>query len=340
MKKINFIFLISSLIILSSCKKEYTFNRGFTQGTTYAITYQSVKGTDYHEEIKQLLEDFDFSLSTYNDSSVISKINRNESNHADEHFTYVYHLSKEIAARTDTAFDITIGPLVNAFGFGPDGAIAIDSAVVDSILDFTGYDKFTLQDGSIQKLDPRVKVDMNAIAQGYSVDLVAGLLEDKGIKNYLVEIGGEVRARGLNPKGKTWRIGIDKPMEGNNNPGQNLQAIIQLKDKALATSGNYRKFYEKDGVKYAHIIDPQTGYPALRRMLSATVITDKCIEADALATSFMVMGLEKTKKFLEENTGIQAYLIYSDKEGNYQVYSTEKIKGMITEIESSPKTNH
>ncbi len=340
MKKIYSIFLISSLVIFSSCKKEYTFNRGFTQGTTYAITYQSVKGTDYHEEIKQLLEDFDFSLSTYNDSSVIAKINRNESNKADEHFTYVYHLSRDIAARTDTAFDITIGPLVNAFGFGPDGAVAIDSAVVDSILDFTGYDKITLQDETVLKSDPRVKVDMNAIAQGYSVDLVADFLKNKGVKNYLVEIGGEVSAKGVNPKGKTWRIGIDKPMEGNNNPGQNLQAIIQLDNQALATSGNYRKFYEKDGVKYAHIINPKTGYPALRRMLSATVITDKCIEADALATSFMVMGLEKTKAFLEENPGVQAYLIYSDQDGNYQVYSTEKIKGMITEIESSPKTNH
>jgi thiamine biosynthesis lipoprotein len=191
-------------------------------------------------------------------------------------------------------------------------------------------DKVSLQDGKIIKESPNIMLDVNAIAQGYSVDIVAAFLDEKGIENYLVEIGGELKCKGMNPKGEDWKIGIDRPQDGNVIPGKNMQAVVAIKGKSLATSGNYRKFYEKDGIKYAHSIDPKTGYPVLSKLLSATLITDRCITADAYATAFMVMGLEKSIAILESGSeDMEAYLIYSDEEGKFRVYSTPGMKKYI-----------
>jgi thiamine biosynthesis lipoprotein len=175
----------------------------------------------------------------------------------------------------------------------------------------------------VEKTHPAVQLDVNAIAQGFAVDVVAAFLEQKRIENYLVEIGGEVKARGVNDKGQAWRIGIDQPLEGNMVPGQHLQAIVALNNQSLATSGNYRKFYEKDGLKYAHSIDPKTGYTVMSRLLSVTVLADDCMTADAYATAFMVMGLEKSIDFLTTNTSLDAYLVYSDESGTFQVFQTD-----------------
>jgi len=324
------------ILLISSCKlkpsDDYIGFGGFTQGTTYAITYESSDSINYKVDIEILLAKFDSSLSTYNPESVITKINNNESDRTDLYLKTVFKKAEEVYIATNCAFDITVAPLVNAWGFGFKNREEMTNAKVDSILEFIGFDLICLKDSFIVKHDKRVMLDMNAIAQGYSVDLVADFLDQKGIQNYLVEIGGEVKAKGVNRKGKAWRIGIDKPFDNNNMPGENLQAIINLSDKALATSGNYRKFYELDGVKYSHTIDPKTGYSVNHSLLSVTVIGEDCITADAYATAFLVMGLDKAYKMVSNIPHIEAYFVYSDDKGNYQIKMTPKMEEMIEDV--------
>jgi thiamine biosynthesis lipoprotein len=188
-----------------------------------------------------------------------------------------------------------------------------------------------LEGRKVVKKLPGVMIDVNAIAQGYSVDVVSQFFESKGIKNYLVEIGGEVRGKGTNAKNNHWRIGVDKPSDGNMDPGKELEAIIEIDNKSLATSGNYRKFFVEDGVKYAHTIDPKTGFPARNTLLSATVVCDDCMTADAYATVFMVLGVEKSKELLPKLPGIEVYFIYSNSQGEYEIFSTDGMKTMIFE---------
>jgi len=325
-------FIIFAIISCSQPNSNYINFGGFVQGTTYSITYETLDSAYYKDKIEKILAEFDTSLSTYNNLSLISRINNNEITNTDFYFNTVYNKSEEVFLKTNGAFDITVAPFVNAWGFGFKNKEEITNAKIDSILEFVGFEKVSLTNSEIIKTDPRVMLDVNAIAQGYSVDVVANFLESKGIENYLVEIGGEVKTKGLNNKGKEWKIGIDKPIDNNNIPGQNLQAIIKLSNKSLATSGNYRKFYEKNGIKYSHTIDPLTGYPVTHSLLSATVIADDCITADAYATAFMVIGLEKSLELLKELPGIEAYLIFSNENGDYEVKSTEGIKDLINEI--------
>ncbi|MBN2485091.1 MAG: FAD:protein FMN transferase [Bacteroidales bacterium] len=303
---------------------------GDIQGTTYSITYEDRPGRNLQPRIEQLLHKFDMSLSLYEKKSVISRINRNEKNvKPDRFFKTVFHKAEEVYHLSNGAFDITVAPLVNAWGFGPEKKADVDSALIDSLLAFVGMEKISLEKGTIIKAHPSVQIDANAIAQGYSVDIVAEFLERKGIKNYLVEIGGELRAKGVNKKGEPWKIGIDKPVDNNFSPGENLQAILQLNNKSLATSGNYRKFFEKDGVKYAHSINPKTGYPIISRLLSATVMADDCITADAFATAFMVMGLEKSIVYVSNHPELNVYLVYSDDDGNFKTFMTPGMKECI-----------
>ncbi len=306
---------------------------GFTQGTSYHITYAVNDSINYQPEIDSLLHSFDLSLSTYIPNSMISKINRNEDLTVDEKIKKVVEVSKEVNKASDGAFDITVLPLVNAWGFGPGAKADVDSSMIDSLLQYVGMDKIRIEGNKLIKTDPHVTIDDNALAQGYSVDLVAKFLEDRGVKNYMVEIGGELRTRGLNPKDEIWKIGIDRPDFGNMIPGAELQAIVKLEDKSLATSGNYRKYYEKNGVKYTHSIDPKTGYPAARQILSATIVADDCITADAYATACMVLGMEKAKAMLKEHPELEAYLIYNDDQGKYQVFDTKGFKPMVVKEE-------
>ncbi|MCF6241886.1 MAG: FAD:protein FMN transferase [Bacteroidales bacterium] len=326
------LLLIVILIIISSCSKKQTYYKlaGYAQGTTYHITYQGSQ--EYSTEIDSLLHNFDLSLSTYIDNSIISRINKNDTTVIlDSLFIEFFNKSKEVYEQSGGAFDITVAPLVNAYGFGFSKKSTIDSALINRLMQFVGMDKVQLKDGKLIKSDKRVMLDGNAIAQGQSVDYVSCFLESKGIENYLVEIGGEIRAKGLNPEGKFWRVGIDKPIEHSDENNRELQAIIDLKDMALATSGNYRKFYEEGGVKYSHTINPKTGYPAKQSILSATIIADDCITADAYATTCMVIGLEKSKDLLKRLGNIEAYLIYPDPENpdKYKIYMTEGMKKMI-----------
>lgn len=335
--KLNKKLIVPSLVIVAVLAAvwlydipeiEYQIIHGETQGTSYNITYQSSQ--NLQEDIDALLHQFDLSLSTYEPASIISRINRNESDvQLDTWFTEVFNESKRIYELTDGTFDITVAPIVNALGFGYTAAAVVDSLLIDSLLHFVGMEKVQIRSGQLVKEIPEVLLDVNAIAQGYSVDVVAKFLDEKNIKNYLVEIGGELKCKGLNPKSSNWKIGIDRPVEGNMVPGENMQAVVTVKGKSLATSGNYRKFYEKDGVKYAHSIDPKTGYPVLSRLLSTTIITDECVTADAIATACMVMGLEKSKAFLESQSEVEAYLIYNDEEGRFNIYATKGMKDYI-----------
>jgi|WetSurSiteA1Bulk_404760.scaffolds.fasta_scaffold13352_2 FAD:protein FMN transferase len=324
--------LLASVFVISSRHGEYKSMAGFAQGTTYHITYESKKGEDLQALIDSLLADFDMSLSVYQPRSLISRINRNEPGIAvDDKFKAVFDKSLEVYRKTDGAFDITVGPIVNAIGFGSSDTVSVDSMLIDSLLQFVGMEKVSLQGKTLVKKDNNVILDVNAIAQGYSVDLAAALFENLGIKNYLIEIGGEVRAKGKNERNQRWRIGIDKPVEGNMIPGTDLQAIIRLKNRSLATSGNYRKFYEKNGIKFVHTINPKTGYPVISSLLSATVIARDCMTADAYATAFMVFGLDRSISFLKENKYLDAYLIYADEEGKFRVYSTRGMQEFIDE---------
>ena len=323
------------LIVLFSCsgekKTDYLSFDGVVQGTTYKVTYQSPKNKNYKSEIEQLLSEFDSSLSLYQPNSIISRVNKNDTSVIiDELFSTVFEKAAVINKATEGAFDITVGPIVNAWGFGPEESMRIDKSIIDSLLEFVGMYKVRIENKKIIKEHPGIKLDFNAIAQGYSADLICELFEDTGIKNYLVEIGGEVKTKGLNKNGVPWRIGIDRPVESNITVRE-LQAIVQLSNKAIATSGNYRKFYEENGIKYSHTINPKTGYPERTNLLSATVLTDECIVADAYATAFMVMGLEKSFDFVEKEPELEALFIYADENGEFQVKATKGFEKLLLE---------
>lgn len=306
---------------------------GQAQGTTYHITYFDSLNRDLQPEIETILQDFDKSVSTYLPTSIISRINSNQKNvKVDKYFIACFNKAKEVWKNTDGAFDPTVYPLVNAWGFGPGKKQKIEKYKIDSILKFVGFQLIELKGNKVIKKDPRVALDFNAFAQGYSVDVVSEFLSAKGIKAFMVEIGGEVYAEGKKPNGTNWTIGIEKPID-NKDSENPLKAIVKLEDLAIATSGNYRRFVIEDGVKYAHHLDPKTGYPTKNNLLSASIFAKNCISSDANATGVLVMGLEKAITFLTQHKELQAYLIYSDDKGNYQVYETPGLKSILSELE-------
>lgn len=305
----------------------YTIN-GLIFGTVYNITYQY--DGDLKVEIDEELKRFDGSLSPFNDTATITRINRNEDIVPDTFFTNVFHRSMEISKETDGAFDITVAPLANAWGFGFKKGAFPDSAMIDSLLDITGYTKVALSnEGKVVKQDKRMMLSCSAVAKGYAVDVIAQFLAKKGIKNFMVEIGGEIVAQGENPKKDLWRIGINKPVD-DLSINQELQTVLNVTGVGIATSGNYRNFYYKDGKKYAHTIDPRTGYPVQHNILSATVIAKDCMSADAYATAFMVMGLEEAERFANAHPDIDACFIYTDEKGELQTYYTKGMERFIT----------
>lgn len=318
--------ILATIWILARRNQKTDFNTasGFVFGTVYKITYQCKD--DLKPEIEAELKRFDQSLSPFNDSSVISRVNRNEELVTDSFFQTCFNRSMEISHETEGAFDITVAPLANAWGFGFKKGTFPDSLMIDSLLQFTGYEKVKLENGKVIKQDPRTMLSCSAVAKGYSVDVVAHLLDRKGIKNYMVDIGGEVVVKGKNATGDLWRIGINKPYDDSLAVKQDIQTILNLTDVGMATSGNYRNYYYKDGKKYAHTIDPRTGYPVQHSILSSTVVAEDCMTADALATSFMVMGLEEAEKFCKANPMIDAYFIYSGENGEFKTYYTDGMK--------------
>lgn len=326
------LFFMTFLFFLFFRKGTYKKVEGFTQGTMYHVSYESRAWQDYDQDIEDLLGELDQSLSTYIDSSLISKINQNKTTKLDAYLRAVLVKALEISKKTKGYFDITVGPVVNLYGFGPDSAVlSINETLIDSVMTYVGYEKITLQDDQVFKEYPEMYIDINAIAQGYTVDVVAQFLDDEGIDNYLVEIGGEVRTRGQNPRGKAWRIGIDKPEENNIIAGQNLQAIVSISGQSLGTSGNYRKSVMIDSIRYTHSIDPRTGKPAVHHLLSATILADECMTADAYATACMVAGLEKSKRFLQQNNQIEGYLIFSNDSGDIKTFTTPDFKEKMSQ---------
>lgn len=308
MKKIQLLLYFFAIVILCSCSNKYQYDEGYIFGTTYHVIYQSDNNlrNDYHQK----LQDVDNSLSSFNKNSTISKINKNIDVECDSMFIEVFNSSEKISRVTNGAFDITIAPLVNAWGFG--FKKYKEGTNIDSLLRYVGYKKVRLEAKKIIKDVPEIELITSAIAKGYGVDIVANYLESKGITNYMVEIGGEIRAMGKNEKEKIWRVGIDKPIDDPSASNRIIQDVVEMKNGAMATSGNYRNFYIKDGKKYSHTIDPRTGYPVQHSILSVSVIAPNCMEADAYATSFMVLDMEETKHIVANNPKIEVYIIYSE----------------------------
>lgn len=319
------VVLIVGTVLILRKQAPYQTDEGFVFGTMYKITYQSKE--NLKEEIETELRKVDNSLSPFNKRSVITRINDNTDLSADSMLVYVYNMARSISEETQGAYDITVAPLVNAWGFGFKTQAFPDSAKIDSLRRVVGYRKIRLTpEGKFEKRDPRVMLDCSSIAKGFGVDCVARLLESKGIRNFMVEIGGEVVVKGENPKMEKWRIGINRPVDDSLAVNQELQTVLEITDAGMATSGNYRNFYYKDGKKYAHTIDPRTGYPVQHNILSSTVIADNCAKADAYATAFMVLGLDSAKIICNAHPELDAYFIYEDKEGKLRTYSTEGMR--------------
>jgi thiamine biosynthesis lipoprotein len=330
MKNILYLFLLILCACSSSDNRILVKNSGSAQGTYYHIQYMSNGGKDFHFQIDSIFKEIDSSLSIYKDYSLISKLNKGEDVKTDTLFNTVFKGAQKVFLESEGNFDCSVSPLVNAWGFYKDklgDSLVIDSAKFRKILPYVGFDKISLIADSLA-LTKGMRLDFNAIAQGYTVDVIAQFLQAKGYSNYLIEVGGELLAKGKNADGNTWRVGVDKPSE-NINKNERFQFILDLEDKALATSGNYRKFYEKDGVKYAHTINPFTGFPTQNRLLSVTVIHDNCMLADAYATAFMVMGVRRSKQFVKSHAEIEIYLVYTNKNGKWNTFISANLQKRI-----------
>ena len=315
------------LIIRQQQSTPYQKNAGLIFGTTYSVTYQCDE--DLQKEIEAELKKVDAEFSMFNSQSVVARLNNGEKPELSNDFIDVFKLARQVSEDTNGAFDITVAPLVNAWGFGFKHEQMPTKEQVDSLRQLIGYQYVTLKDKTIEMQKPGMMLDFSAIAKGYGVDVVARLLERHDIKNYMVEIGGEITTRGINPERVPWRIGVNKPNEDALDESHELQTILNVTDKAMATSGNYRNFYVKEGKKYAHTIDPKTGYPVQHTLLSATVLTDRCAKADAYATSFMVLGMDGAKQILERHKELMAYLIYTDSKGNLAVWYSPSLEDKI-----------
>ena len=329
MKKWHYPFLafliIGTILILSksrqSANPEYRTAQGLVFGTRYNVTYLYTE--DLKPEIEHTLALVDSALSMFNPESTISQVNKSEVIQvSDSLFLKVFRRAMEISDWTNGAFDITVAPAVNAWGFGFKHAENIKQSTIDSLMEITGYWKIHELNGMIEKDDPRIMLDCSAIAKGFGSDMVADMLRSKGIDDFMVEIGGEIVVSGHNPKGKLWNIGISKPVDDSLSVNNELQTVIPVTDIAMATSGNYRNFYIKDGRKYAHTIDPHTCMPVSHSLLSATVFASDCATADALATSMMVMGLDSAQALCARHPEIQAYFIYEEADGTMGTVSS------------------
>lgn len=325
------LLIIGSIFIITQQRSTpYQYNEGQVFGTFYHITYQNDQ--DLQKEIEDELKKIDNSLSTFNNQSVISKVNNNEVTKLDELFIEIFDKAKAISKETDGAFDMTVAPLVNLWGFGFKQGTTPSKQQIDSLKQLVGYEKVSLIMGKrIKKTDQRIMLDCSAIAKGYGSDVVARLFKKYDIKNFMIEIGGEIVVSGNSESRVPWKIGVNKPIEDSTNTNTELQTVLNITNKAMATSGNYRNFYYKGGKKFAHTIDPKTGYPVQHSLLSATVLAADCATADAYATAFMVMGMEGSKKVLEKHKELMAYFIYSDHQGKLKVWYSPELEKKIVQ---------
>ena len=336
-----FLYALSMLLVISACgkkpvKRMEEYN-GYAQGTTFHIVYDKTSSKqDIEEGINKIFKDIDKSLSLYDSTSFISKANRMNDTvmEVDEYFYQVFEKSKTVYRQSEGAFNPAIYPLIRYWGFGSDKIEHPErtpASTIDSLKTLCRFDDcYMMQKDSkflFIKKNKQVQLDFNAIAQGYTVDVLAEFLDKKGVQNYMIEVGGEVRAKGVNKNYEPWKIGIDKPVE--KDEPRTLIAIARLQDKALATSGSYRKFYEKNGVKFSHTIDPFTGYPVQHSLISASVFVSTCAEADAYATACMVMGPEKCKTWISSMPNVSAYLIYGNYKGEWNTWLSDNLKDQL-----------
>ena len=330
-----FLIVGTVLIIRHQRNMPYQQNSGMVFGTVYNITYQCDR--DLQPLIEEELQKVDRALSMFNEQSVISRINRGEYKSEDTEesrmFFDVCQLAMEISEDTEGAFDITVAPLVNLWGFGFKNDVQPSTNAIDSLRQLVGYQKLSVdaKAHTVKKQDPRIMLDCSAIAKGYGSDVVAALLRRNNVENYMVEIGGEIVTKGVNPKRLPWRIGVTKPVEDSLSIGNETQTVLNVTDKAMATSGNYRMYYYSGGRKYAPTVNPNPGSPVQQSLLAATVIARNCAIADAYATAFMVLGKEGAKKVLERHDDLMAYLIYTDKNGDFGVWFSPSLKSKISE---------
>lgn len=332
MKKLILLLSLMLFLIISCQNSKVNLRQvafqGEAQGTYYMVKYYDVDGRNFQLEVDSILKAFDQSLSLWVPNSIISKVNRNEEVKLDKYFIDNYNLAQKVAVETDGAFDCTLGPLIEAWGFGFRQRIKLTQEKVDSIKAFTGHDKVSLNDQYLRKTDERMEINFNAIAQGYSVDLLGGFLMAKGVEDFIIDVGGEVLTKGLKPNQKKWVVGIQKPTD--NSDGEiEAEVTVELTDMAFVTSGSYRKYYEENGKRYSHMINPQTGYPVTHSLLSVTVLANTCAEADAYATAFMVMGLDKAINFVNKRGDLEAYFIYDNENGEMQTFGTDGLEKLI-----------
>lgn len=307
--------------------EKVSFN-GETMGTYYNIIYLHPDGTNYKSAVDSLLLVWNQSLSTYITDSEISQFNRNDFFAFKSPYFYPVLLkSRQVYEATKGAFDPTVMPLVNAWGFGPEKKEMPDSSLIIELIKLVGYDKIIFDENEVRKSVPGMSLDFSAIAKGYGVDVVGKILETRGIENYLVDIGGEIVCKGINDRGTPWTTGIEDPSAKVFD--RKIKAVIEVSDKGIATSGNYRNFYVKDGKKYAHTISPYTGYPVEHSMLSATVVASDCMTADAYATAFMVLGIEEAIPIINSHPEMDAYFIFSDNEGTINTFMTEGFRSIL-----------
>ncbi len=332
-------WLVVAIMVMTSCaernRKEYVKSSGEMLGTFMQVTALSPVGVDrIYDSMMQLDKEAKASMSIFDEGSLLSRVNRNETDSLDQHIIYCLELARKVTAQSGGYYDVTVAPLVEAYGFaGKDRTLKVN---VDSLMEFVGIEKLRIEGERLVKSDPRVRIDFNSIAKGYVVDMAAEELESMGIEEYLVDIGGEVRCQGRNPKGGAWRVGIETPYDGNNTPGESIQQVISLTDCAMATSGNYRRFYiDEQGNKVAHTIDPRTGKSAVTDLLSATVIAPTCAEADAYGTMFMAMGAERAIELARElaKDGIMVYFIVAGEGETYKVYYSATLAPMLKSTE-------
>ena len=320
---------VASLLMLlammfASCAKQpqKMVLQGLVQGSYYAITYYDEEGRNFQQEIDSIFHAVDMSVNLWVDSSVICKVNRNEDVALDQIFIENFEVAQRAAALSDGYFDPTISPLVSAWGFSAKNPHLppLTSHLIDSLKQLVDYRKVRIEDGKLIKENPAMKLDFNAIAQGYTTDLVGALLEAKGIKSYIVDVGGEIFARGTKPDGKPWVVGIEKPAADWDSE-RVVQQRVELEDKGIVTSGSYRKYVERDGKRYSHCIDPMTGYPVEHNLLSATVIAENATWADALASVCMVMGMERSLELIKTLEGVEVYYIFVNDRNELETYS-------------------
>ncbi|MGC8865198.1 MAG: FAD:protein FMN transferase [Bacteroidales bacterium] len=337
MQRLQFFISLGLLMVLfTSCnpqrEPQKVFFRGEAQGTYYEVTYYDTLGRNFQAAIDSLLHDFDNSLSLWVDNSIISRVNRNETVQVDTLFTTVFLKSMEVARRTGGKFNPCIGPLVELWGFHRHKGEVPSDEKIQEALKHIDYQKVTLQGGQVVKKDTLIRLDFNAIAQGYSVDVIASFLKSKGINKFLIDVGGEVRAGDPKPDGSAWRVGIEKPADSAN-ADREIQNVIELSRQAIATSGTYRKYRIENGRKMSHTIDPVTGYPVQHNLLSVSVVASDAITADAYATAFMVMGGEEAWRFIRANKDLtlEAMFVTANDKGELMTVMTPGFSKLLSQ---------